>query len=59
EFKKIANGLFEQAKPFLEKAEAIQPTNMNVLATLKTIYYRLGEMEKYKEADAKIKKLTE
>ncbi len=59
EFKKIANGLFEQAKPYLEKAEVIQPTNMNVLATLKTIYYRLGEMEKYKEADAKIKKLTE
>lgn len=59
EFKKIANGLFGQAKPYLEKAETLQPTNMNVLATLKTIYYRLGEMEKYKEADAKIKKLTE
>ncbi|HRS99180.1 MAG TPA: tetratricopeptide repeat protein [Bacteroidales bacterium] len=59
EFKKIANELFEKAKPYLEKAEAIQPTNMNVLATLKTIYYRLGEMEKYKEIDAKIKKLTE
>lgn len=59
EFKKIANQLFSQAKPYLEKAREIQPDNMNVLSTLKTIYYRLGEMEKYTEVNAKIKSLTE
>jgi len=57
-YKEIANGYFKQSLPFLEKAHAQQPTNMNVLGTLKTIYYRLGEMEKYQETSNKINALT-
>ncbi len=58
-YKDIANGFFRQSLPYLEKALAQQATNVNVLSTLKTIYYRLGEMEKYNEISAKINALTE
>lgn len=58
-YKEIANNNFKESLPFLEKALTQQETNINVLGTLKTIYYRLGEMEKYTEVTAKITALTE
>jgi tetratricopeptide (TPR) repeat protein len=57
-YKIIANDYFSQALPFLEKAQSQQPTNLNVLSTLKTIYYRLMMMDKYNEMTAKINALT-
>ena len=58
-YKQISDELFKEAFPFLEKALELQAQNVNVLSTLKTIYYRLGEMEKYAEVDAKLKELTQ
>lgn len=58
-YKEIANEFFKQALPYLEKAMEKQPTNLNVLSTLKTIYYRLMMMDKYNEMTAKINALTE
>jgi tetratricopeptide (TPR) repeat protein len=59
-YKKIANELFEKALPYLQKTYEQQPTNINVLNTLSTIYYRLGKTDecmKIKgELDALIKK---
>lgn len=57
-YRDIANNFFGKALPYLEKAHAVQPENMNVLGTLKTIYYRLGETVKYTETSAKIDALT-
>jgi tetratricopeptide (TPR) repeat protein len=58
-YKEISNTFFRQALPFLEKAHAQQASNINVLGTLKTIYYRLSEMEKYAEVNAKIEALKQ
>jgi tetratricopeptide (TPR) repeat protein len=58
-YKAIANDYFKKSSPYLEKSHATQPDNMNVLGTLKTIYYRLGEMEKYNETTEKINALTQ
>ncbi len=58
-YQEISNQLFEEALPFLEKAYAIQEKNVNVLSTLKTIYYRLGKQEQYNEVDEKLKSLIE
>lgn len=59
EFKKIANNFFEQALPYLEKANIIQPKNIDVLGTLRVIYYRLARMEEYEKVKAEIEVLTE
>jgi tetratricopeptide (TPR) repeat protein len=59
EVKKAADGLFKKALPFLEKSREIKPEDLTVLSTLKTIYYRVGELEKSEEVDARIKELTD
>ena len=59
DFKTIADSYFKQAQPYLEKANEQQPDNLNVLGTLKTIYYRLSETEKYKVVSEKITSLTQ
>ncbi len=58
-FKKISDDLFKESLPYLEKADILIVNNINVLSTLKTIYYRLGEMEKYSVVNEKIKSITE
>lgn len=58
-YKEIANDYFKKSSPYLEKAHTEQPNNMNVLGTLKTIYYRLGDMEKYSATNEKINALTQ
>lgn len=57
-YKSIANKCFAEALPFLEKAQALKPSELAVLTTLKTIYYRLSDIEKYNAISAKINALT-
>lgn len=42
-----ANLVFKQSKPFLEKAVELNPNDNDFKQTLKMLYYRLGENEKY------------
>ena len=65
--KKVANGYFSQALPFMEKAYAVlesKPDSSNqdkiaVLESLKNLYYRFDNMEKYDQIAAKIKALQQ
>jgi tetratricopeptide (TPR) repeat protein len=57
--KKAAMDYFKKAEPYLEKAYAIKNDNVDVITTLKTIYYKLQKMDKYEEIDARLKELTE
>ncbi|MFO7879908.1 MAG: tetratricopeptide repeat protein [Bacteroidota bacterium] len=54
-----AKEYFKKAVPYLEKAYALKSDDLNVLRTLKTIYYKLEDMEKYEKIDAELKELTE
>lgn len=45
----IFKDYFSQALPYLEAAYLINPNNLVVAESLKTVYYRLGMMEKYNE----------
>jgi len=58
-FKKISNEYFEQSLPYLEKAYAQQPKNVNVLGTLRVIYYRLQKMEEYGKIKEELDALTQ
>ncbi|TAJ11344.1 tetratricopeptide repeat protein [Marinilabiliaceae bacterium JC017] len=55
--KKVADGFFEQALPYMEKALESEPTNADVLESLKGLYYRFERMDKYNEIKAKIESL--
>ena len=44
-----ADAVFMTAKPYLEKARELSPKDVNVLITLKQLYLRTGEKEKYDE----------
>lgn len=55
--KQKADELFKKALPFLEKAEKLQPTDKSTLFSLKQLYARVGNQERYKEIDAKLKGL--
>lgn len=59
EYKEISNRFFENSLPYLEKAYAQQPKNVNVLGTLRVIYYRLTRMEEYEKVKAELDALTE
>ena len=52
--KKVAEKYWEQALPYLEKASELEPTNLDVLESLKGLYYRFDRMDKYNEMKAKI-----
>jgi tetratricopeptide (TPR) repeat protein len=52
--KKTAEKYWEQALPYLEKASELEPTNLDVLESLKGLYYRFDRMDKYNEMKAKI-----
>jgi len=58
--KNKAMELFKKALKPLEKANELNPDDVNPLISLKAIYYRLGELDKYekikKELEAKTKK---
>ena len=59
ELKKVAEGYFKLAVPYLEKCLELRDKDVNVLSTLKTIYYRLKDMEKHDAVKAKLDALTE
>lgn len=44
-----ADEVFKASKPYLEKARELSPNDPNVLNTLKQLYVRTGEKEKYDE----------
>jgi len=54
-----AKELFKKAVPFLEKSHALNPKDINVLKTLKTIYYRLGDIEKHDAIKTELDALTQ
>ncbi|MDR1792466.1 MAG: hypothetical protein LBR36_03350 [Bacteroidales bacterium] len=55
--KEEANAYLQKARPYLEKAYELNPTDKNTLIMLKNIYGRLNETEKYTEIDNKLKEL--
>ena len=57
ELKKVADGLFAQAVPILEKAHQLNPKDKNTLISLKQLYSKLSMFEKVKEVEEKIKGL--
>ncbi|MCG2420373.1 tetratricopeptide repeat protein [Aequorivita sp. F47161] len=54
ELKKIRENAYKDAMPYLEKANAINPSNQNVLRYLMNIYSQIGEDAKYKAVKAKL-----
>ncbi len=46
--------LFENAKPYMEKAHRINATNTSAMKALEGIYYQLGEDEKYEAIKKKL-----
>jgi tetratricopeptide (TPR) repeat protein len=53
-----ADVLLNKAIPTLEKAETLQPNDLNTLYSLKQLYTRTNIMDKLQIIDAKIKELT-
>jgi len=45
---------FKEAEPYLEKAHDLNPTDMNTMSSLKQLYARTGENEKYDKMKAKM-----
>lgn len=52
--KKKAEDRFKVALPYLEKAQQIAPVDEGVLTSLKQIYIRLGDTEKYNRVKAQL-----
>jgi tetratricopeptide (TPR) repeat protein len=50
---------FRQSLPFIEKAYSIDSSEMAILESLKTIYYRLQMNDKYNEINKKIQSLKQ
>ncbi|GAB4287716.1 MAG: hypothetical protein Kow0068_13540 [Marinilabiliales bacterium] len=53
------NNTLKLAKPYLEKAHELDPEDLATMQSLKVIYYKTGEMDKYKEIDELINKKTQ
>jgi len=49
------NEILKEAIPYLNKAVELDSTNINAMKFLKSIYYQIGESEKAKEMDQRIK----
>lgn len=54
-----ANEHFRLSLPYIEKAYSIEPTEMAILESLKTVYYRLQMNDKYLEINKKIQSLKQ
>jgi tetratricopeptide (TPR) repeat protein len=50
---------FRESLPYIEKAYSIDPSEMAILESLKTVYYRLQMTEKYQEINKKIQSLKQ
>jgi tetratricopeptide (TPR) repeat protein len=57
--KKEADDKLKAALPYLEKANQIDPKELNTLVTLKEIYARTNQMEKLKAVNEAIKNLNQ
>ena len=55
ELKAKRNEDFSKALPYLEKAHQLDPEDLPTMKALKEIYFRLGEMDKYKQINEAIK----
>ena len=44
---KKADVWFEKALPYMEKCDELQPNDTMTLESLKNLYYRLKQMDKY------------
>lgn len=55
--KAAADKVFEQAIPYLEQAHKINPKDMSTMESLKTLYYRMKKMDKFKAIKEEINKL--
>jgi len=53
----IANEYWKKALPYMEKALEVQPGEGAVLETLKGLYYRFEQMDKYNEVNEQLKAL--
>ncbi len=49
----------KKAKPYLEKAHELDPNDLATMQSLKIIYYKTGEMEKYEALDKLLKEKTQ
>jgi tetratricopeptide (TPR) repeat protein len=49
-----AKAVFREAKPHLEKAHELDPTDLGAMSSLSQLYALLGETEKYTEMKAKL-----
>lgn len=54
-----ANSYFQKALPYMERASAVNPKDIEVLQSLKGLYYRFNQLDKYNETDAKVKALQQ
>ncbi|MEX2596375.1 MAG: tetratricopeptide repeat protein [Salibacteraceae bacterium] len=52
--KEKADAQLKDALPFLEKAHALQPEDVSTMTSLKELYARTNQMEKYKEMSEKL-----
>jgi len=50
--------IFKEAIPYLEKANELKPDDVNTLNSLAQLYARTNQTEKYNDAKAKIKELS-
>ena len=57
EEKAKADDVFKKAIPYMEKAAQINPEDVSTLQSLKTLYYRLKMMDKFKEVNQKLQDL--
>ena len=54
EAKEIADNKFKEALPYIEKSLELKPDDTSIMATLKTLYYRLKMTDKYEEMNARL-----
>ncbi len=55
--KKIANIYYRKSLPYLEKARKINPIDVPLLESLKSLYFRFDILDKYDEVNNKLSKL--
>ncbi|NQV52601.1 MAG: hypothetical protein HQ500_05425 [Flavobacteriales bacterium] len=53
--KEIAEGQLNEALPFLEKAHELNPEDVSTMTSLKAMYGRTNQVDKYNEMDEKLK----
>lgn len=59
EAKEKADAKFKEALPYIEKAHELKPDDMNIISTLRTLYYRLKMDEKYEKISKKMEGLNQ